>query len=178
MDQERKATNNHVPFDEDNYTHNIRKDKERGLDRRSFMKVMAGAAGVFAVSTLPWGAIAVKELTGLSDKKYAAAKIADVSSLKVGDAVEFHYPGEHDAALLIRLGDNEYKAYQNACTHLKCPVFWSKAEGELLCPCHHGVFDPATGAPTSGPPRRPLPEIVLKQEQGAIWATGVKRYET
>ncbi|WP_135556699.1 Rieske 2Fe-2S domain-containing protein [Paenibacillus cymbidii] len=178
MDQERKATNNQVPFDEDNYTHNIRKDKERGLDRRSFMKVMAGAAGVFAVSTLPWGAIAVKELTGLSDKKYAAAKIADVSSLKVGDAVEFHYPGEHDAALLIRLGDNEYKAYQNACTHLKCPVFWSKEEGELLCPCHHGVFDPATGAPTSGPPRRPLPEIVLKQEQGAIWATGVKRYET
>lgn len=178
MEQDQKKHNNRIPFEEDNYTHNIHKENERSLDRRSFMKLMVGGAGVFAVSTLPWGAIAARELTGLSDKKYPAMKVADISSMKVGDAVEFNYPGEHDSALLIRLGENEYKAYQNACTHLKCPVFWSKEEGELLCPCHHGVFDPATGSPTAGPPRRPLPEIVLKQEQGAIFATGVKRYET
>jgi arsenite oxidase small subunit len=32
--------------------------------------------------------------------------------------------------------------------------------------------------PTAGPPKRPLPRVLLKKEQGAIYATGVKRYET
>lgn len=178
MDQGTNGKNNQIPFDENNYTHNIHKENERKLDRRGFMKTMVGAAGVFAISTLPWGAIAAKELTGLKDKRYAKTKIADISGLKVGDAVEFAYPGEHDSALLIRLGENEYKAYQNACTHLKCPVFWSKDKGELVCPCHHGFFDVKSGAPIAGPPKRPLPEIVVTLEQGAIYATGVKRYET
>jgi Rieske Fe-S protein len=184
MDQEQKGNNGsngkngRIPFPEDNYTHNIRKLGERKLDRRGFMKMVVGAAGVFAVSTLPWGTIAFNELSGLKKKSYEPKKIADTSELKVGDAIEFSYPGEHDSALLVRLGENEYVAYQNACTHLKCPVFWSKEDGELLCPCHHGIFDVHTGKPTAGPPKRPLPEILLKAENGSVYATGVKRYET
>ncbi|PPJ76893.1 hypothetical protein CV019_02405, partial [Staphylococcus haemolyticus] len=108
----------------------------------------------FAVSTLPWGAIAARELTGLDKKTYAKAKIADASAIKVGEAVEFAYPEKHDSALLVRLGDNEYKAYQNTCTHLKCPVFWSGERGELVCPCHHVLYDVQTGIPFAGPPRR------------------------
>ena len=169
--------NNKVPFEENNYTHNIRKDNERQLDRRAFMKTMVGAAGVFAVSTLPWGTLAAKELMGLGNKEHPKKQIADLQNLTVGDAVEFHYPGEHDSALLIRTGENEFKAYQNACTHLKCPVFWSKDKNELVCPCHHGFFDVQTGKPTAGPPRRPLPEVVVEVSGGSIFATGVKRYE-
>jgi Rieske Fe-S protein len=75
------------------------------------------------------------------------------------------------------MGENEYKAYQNACTHLKCPVFWNKEESELLCPCHHGKFDVKTGSPLAGPPRRPLPEIQLEIKNGAVYAMGVKPYE-
>ncbi|MFC0212191.1 Rieske (2Fe-2S) protein [Paenibacillus chartarius] len=161
----------------DNYTHNIKKSGERKLDRRSFMKLMVGSAGVFAVSTLPWGAIAAKELASGGKKAYEAKKIVDLNRIGVGEAVEFAYPGEHDSALLVRVGEQEFKAYQNACTHLKCPVFWSKEEGELVCPCHHGFFDVQTGKPTAGPPQRPLPEITVSHQNGAIYATGVKRYE-
>ncbi|HUC91679.1 MAG TPA: Rieske 2Fe-2S domain-containing protein [Paenibacillus sp.] len=178
MDSKDRKEQPNVPFQEDNYTHNIRKDGERKLDRRSFMKMMAGAAGVFAVSTLPWGAIAARELTGLDKKTYAKAKIADTSAIKVGEAVEFAYPEKHDSALLVKLGDNEYKAYQNTCTHLKCPVFWSGEKGKLVCPCHHGLYDVQTGIPIAGPPQRPLPEITLETAEGAVYATGVKRYET
>ncbi|MDP5275614.1 Rieske (2Fe-2S) protein [Chengkuizengella axinellae] len=170
--------NNKIPFDEDNYTHNINKNNERKLDRRGFMKTMVGAAGLFAVSTLPWGSIAATELMGLREKKYAKKEIIDVNKLKVGEAFEFAYPTDHDSALLVRLGDNEYRAYQNACTHLRCPVFWEKEKSELVCPCHHGFFDVKTGSPTAGPPRRPLPEITVQVEGGKIVATGVKRYET
>lgn len=177
MDHEQKKRSPKPAFREDNYTHNIRKDGERQLDRRSFMKVMVGAAGVFAVSTMPWGAIAAKELAGLGNKTYPKVKIADIGQIGVGEAIEFAYPNEHDSALLIRLGENEYRAYQNACTHLKCPVFWGKEEQKLVCPCHHGFFDVKTGNPTAGPPKRPLPEITLETAGGAVFATGVKRYE-
>ncbi|KKB34342.1 Rieske 2Fe-2S domain-containing protein [Bacillus thermotolerans] len=169
--------NNKIPFQEDNYTHNINRNGERTLDRRGFMKTLVGAAGLFAISTLPWGAVAAKELMGLGEKDYARQKIAEVSKVAVGDSVDFSFPSEHDSAILIRLSEKKYVAYQNACTHLRCPVFWVKEEGEMICPCHHGKFNASTGEPTAGPPRRPLPEIKLEIDNGVIYAIGVKRYE-
>ena len=56
--------NNKIPFDEDNYTHNINRNHERKLDRRGFMKTLVGAAGVFAISSLPWGACSGKRING------------------------------------------------------------------------------------------------------------------
>ncbi|WP_173917477.1 ubiquinol-cytochrome c reductase iron-sulfur subunit [Halobacillus sp. Marseille-Q1614] len=169
--------NDNIPFDEDNYTHNINRNNERMLDRRGFMKTLAGAAGLFAVSTLPWGAVAAKELMGLGNKEYPHQKIADVKDVAPGESVKFTFPSEHDSALLIRLSENNYVAYQNACTHLRCPVYWVEEEREMICPCHHGKFDAFTGAPTAGPPRRPLPEIEVKVDNGSIYAVRVKRYE-
>jgi len=162
---------------DDNYTHNIHKSNERSLDRRGFMKTMVGAAGLFAVSTLPWGAVAAKKWIAGETDAFPVNKLAEVSALKPGDAIEFAYPSEHEGALLVCVKEGEYKAYQNACTHLKCPVYWSKEESELLCPCHHGKFDVMTGNPLAGPPRRALPEIELKVENGAIYAIGVNPYE-
>jgi Rieske Fe-S protein len=169
--------NNKISFNEDNYTHNINRNHERKLDRRGFMKTLVGAAGVFAISSLPWGAIAAKELNGLKDKEYPHQKITDVGSIGIGDSVDFKFPSEHDDAILIRLGEDKFVAYQNACTHLRCPVFWVKDQQEMICPCHHGKFDVETGAPTAGPPRRPLPEIQVTVEKGAVYAVRVKRYE-
>jgi len=166
-----------VPEHDDNYTHNIHRSNERSLDRRGFMKTVVGGAGLFALSTLPWGALAAKELLSDEKKRFPVKKIADLSALKVGDAVEFSYPTEHDSALLVYVNEKECKAYQNACTHLRCPVLWSVKEQELLCPCHHGKFDVFTGEPLAGPPRRALPEIMLKVENGSIYAVGVKPYE-
>jgi arsenite oxidase small subunit len=177
QDNNQSSNGNNKPFSEDNYTHNIHKENERSLDRRGFMKTMVGAAGLFAISTMPWGVLAGKELLGIKSKVYEKKKIVDVSLLKIGDAAEFSYPSNHESALLIRLSEHEYKAYQNACTHLKCPVFWSRDDEQMVCPCHHGFFDPMTGSPTAGPPQRPLPEIVVNIEGGVIYATGVKRYE-
>jgi len=172
-----ERNNDRIPFDEDNYTHNINRNNERSLDRRGFLKMMAGATGVFAISTLPWGALATGKLLGLDQKDEARKKITDAADLKVGDSVRFKYPGPHDDALLIKLRENDYKAYQNACTHLRCPVLWNRDEKNLICPCHHGKFDVETGKPTAGPPRRPLPEIIVKVEKGVLYAAGVKPYE-
>jgi hypothetical protein len=77
----------------------------------------------------------------------APAKVAD--RLEPGQAVAFRYPGEDDRALAIRLPD-----------------------GQLECPCHDGVFDPATGEVVAGPPPRPLPRVRLREDAAGIWAVG------
>jgi Rieske Fe-S protein len=48
------------------------------------------------------------------------------------------------------------------------------AAGVLRCPCHHGLFDLATGRPLAGPPRRPLDRIRLDIRGGEIFAVGVE----
>lgn len=41
--------------------------------------------------------------------------------------------------------------------------------------CHKGYFNPADGAPTAGPPKRPLTAIALEVRDGTIYAVGRKQ---
>jgi Rieske Fe-S protein len=50
--------------------------------------------------------------------------------------------------------------------------------GQFHCPCHRGFFDMHTGQPLAGPPRRPLPRIVLKVQDGVIYAAGFEEIQT
>ncbi len=43
----------------------------------------------------------------------------------------------------------------NHCTHLGCPVRWIEDLGEILCPCHGGIYD-INGDYVGGPPPRGL----------------------
>jgi len=54
-------------------------------------------------------------------------------------------------------------AYSKLCTHAGCPVgLYVDTADQLLCPCHHSVFDVATGAnPIEGPAPHPLPQLPL-----------------
>ncbi|KAA0213078.1 MAG: Rieske (2Fe-2S) protein [Leptolyngbya sp. PLA3] len=117
--------------------------------------------------------IALKTLGGNGDASGPRA-IARVDEIAVGQAAVFNYPGEHDSCLLVRAGEHEFLAYSNKCSHLSCPVTPDVKAGKLNCPCHHGFFDLATGRPLAGPPRRPLPRIVLEVREGTVYATGVE----
>ncbi len=100
--------------------------------------------------------------------------IAPLASIPVGGTLTFRYPGEHDDCLLVRIGEDRFVAYSQKCTHLSCPVKPHTESGTLLCPCHNGRFDMATGTPISGPPRRPLPVVTLEIRNGTIYATGIE----
>jgi cytochrome b6-f complex iron-sulfur subunit len=53
------------------------------------------------------------------------------------------------------------KAYSAICTHLGCIVTWDETAKVIVCPCHDGRFNPATGAVVSGPPPAPLATLTI-----------------
>jgi Rieske Fe-S protein len=137
------------------------------VSRRDYLRILvtvsaglvAGAAGV---------AVGVFRRHGSGTA--TRAKVAD--RLEPGQAVTFRYPGEDDRALAVRLPDGRLVGWSAVCTHLACAVLWREEDELLECPCHDGVFDPATGEVVAGPPPRPLPRVELREDGGGIWAVG------
>lgn len=57
----------------------------------------------------------------------------------------------------------------NHCTHLGCPVRWFPDKGEMLCPCHGGIYD-INGTYMGGPPPRGLYHYAFEiREDGGLY---------
>ncbi|MBZ5508757.1 MAG: Rieske 2Fe-2S domain-containing protein [Acidobacteriia bacterium] len=105
---------------------------------------------------------------------YPVTAIARANEVPVGGVRLFQYPTPQEQCILLRTGANEYVAYSQKCTHLSCSVFYSAASDRLECPCHNGAFSVRDGSPLQGPPRRPLPRIVVERKGDVLLATGIK----
>ena len=99
-------------------------------------------------------------------------QIARASQIPEGKAFYFNYPGPADQAMLLHLPGGQFVAYSQKCTHLSCAVFYQPNAQRLYCPCHEGVFNPNSGDPIAGPPRRRLPRILLRRDGDRIFAVG------
>jgi Rieske Fe-S protein len=149
--------------------------EDHHVARRDFAKFLVLTSGAF-VAGQAW--IAVQSLVRKRRPPPGRMRIAALADVPVGSALMFQYPGEHDACLLIRLGEGELVAFSQKCTHLSCAVVPEIEEGVLRCPCHEGYFDLATGRNIAGPPPRPLPRIVLEVAGGEVFAVGIERSTT
>lgn len=99
------------------------------------------------------------------DAKASGAAIAGESEVAPGSAVTFKDSGS--PAVLVHLKNGDFVAYSAVCTHQGCTVEYQG--GQLACPCHGSVFDPAKGAEVvAGPAPSPLPEIPVKVEGGDV----------
>jgi Rieske Fe-S protein len=139
--------------------------------RRDFTKFLVLTSLAFVVGQT-W--IAFENFKRKRAGKPPIREIAKWSAIPVGGAMTFAYPEAHDDCLLVRTGEERFVAYSQKCTHLSCAVTPQPRANSLHCPCHNGFFDLATGAPTAGPPRRPLPRITLEIRGDTIYATGVQ----
>ena len=100
-----------------------------------------------------------------AEAKAGGAAIASESEVAPGSALKFEDSG--NPAFLVHLDNGEFVAYSAICTHQGCTVAYK--DGNLACPCHGSVFDPANGASVvAGPAQRPLPEIPVKAEGGEV----------
>jgi nitrite reductase/ring-hydroxylating ferredoxin subunit len=149
--------------------------QDQYVERRDFMKFMvltsfAFTVGQFWIGAENWW----RTWRGLP----ATRRVASLDSLPIGGSLVFEYPGEHDICVLVRLADAEVVAYGQKCTHLSCAVVPKPDQGVLHCPCHEGLFDLRSGRPIAGPPRRPLPRIVLEVRERDVYAIGVEQRTT
>ncbi len=99
------------------------------------------------------------------EAKAGGTAIASESEVAPGSALKFEDSG--NPAFLVHLDNGDFVAYSAICTHQGCTVAYK--DGNLACPCHGSVFDPADGAAVvAGPAPRPLPEIPVKVEGGEV----------
>jgi cytochrome b6-f complex iron-sulfur subunit len=61
-----------------------------------------------------------------------------------------------EPVILIRVADDDFRAFSAVCTHLQCIVTFREKLDLIWCFCHNGVYD-LTGKNIAGPPPRPLP---------------------
>jgi nitrite reductase/ring-hydroxylating ferredoxin subunit len=93
--------------------------------------------------------------------------VARLDEIPVGGSKLFRYPTEADPCILIRLTTDRFAAYNQSCTHLKCPVYFKS--DRLVCPCHEGSFSAEDGRVLAGPPPRPLPRHLIEIRDQEIW---------
>src|SRR5918993_3675830 len=97
------------------------------------------------------------------DAKAGGKAIASESQVAPGSAFKFKDSG--NPAVLVHLDNEDFVAYSAVCTHQRCTVAYQ--DGELACPCHGSIFDPANGASVvAGPAQRPLPEVPVEVRGG------------
>ena len=147
--------------------------EEAQVTRREFCNFLALTSTALFVSAA--GLAGKAALDARAEPDYLPKRIEGAQSLAPGSSLNFRYPNEDDTAILIRLGEGQYYAYGQKCTHLACPVYFEQKRQRLECPCHEGGFDAQTGNVLYGPPPRPLDQIVLEvREGGEVWAVGRK----
>lgn len=61
----------------------------------------------------------------------------------------------NEPVILIRVAENDFRAFSAVCTHLDCIVTFRKDRRLIWCYCHNGVYD-LKGINIGGPPPRPL----------------------
>jgi thiosulfate dehydrogenase [quinone] large subunit len=98
----------------------------------------------------------------------SAVKLGPSSRLAKGQAAEYQDPSTSQPDILIRQPDGNLTAFSAVCTHAGCTV--SYQGGEIICPCHGGVYSATTGAVVSGPPPSPLAQRKVLEQGGQIYA--------
>ncbi len=169
-----------------------RLQKERGDTRRRILQWVIGVGtGAFSLALL-LPALALRSLTREVEEVsagdtlvYATGNQAglpiDASALQPGTAVQAFPEGKSDNERnlieLVRLAEDlpgGLVAFSAICTHLGCTVLPNLTEGNILCPCHASLFDPAQDAAViRGPANRPLPALPIEvSDDGQIVAAG------
>jgi nitrite reductase/ring-hydroxylating ferredoxin subunit len=119
----------------------------RDLTKFMALTSMAFVAGAVLDPRAERPAAAARRLSTAGDRDGRGGAGGNVDGVRL--------PRRDDQRVLVRLGEEQFVAYDQKCTHLLCPVFPRVEEGVLHCPCHNGYFDIGDGRPIAGPPRGP-----------------------
>jgi Rieske Fe-S protein len=146
------------------------RDEEAQVTRREFCNFLGLTSAALFLGA---GGFAAKAaIDARKSETFTSVGIEGAQSLAPNSSLNFNYPTDGDSAILIRTADGTYHAYGQKCTHLSCPVYYSRDHQRLECPCHEGAFEAATGNVLYGPPPRALDTIELEIREGQVFAVG------
>ena len=140
------------------------------MSRRGFLKWALG----FSVVATAAGAIVpiVGYLWPPARRATAGGGRVLVGSLKELPVGQAKVLPVNDKPVIVVNTAQGVKAFSAVCPHLGCVVEWQAAKQFILCPCHDGRFNPATGAVIAGPPPSPLPAVRVVVENDQIFVGG------
>jgi Rieske Fe-S protein len=146
-------------------------DEDHYVTRRELAKFLTLGSGTIVLAT---AGVAVIGDRLRPQGRMQRQRIDGAERLERGGSLLFRYPTDEDPCILLRLAGGALVAYSQVCTHLSCAVVHKQGSPELDCPCHEGHFDCADGRPTSGPPTRRLPRVLLEEAAKGIFAVGIE----
>ncbi len=145
----------------------IETKKATHVSRREFAKFLGLLSGALALSN---GFIVVKALAFPAKPLEGEHFIINANEVPVGEMVQFEIEGAKVIPyILIHLEENEWRAFEQKCTHLACAVRYQKEENQIQCPCHNGWFSADTGEVLQGPPPRALPQLEVVVKEGKVY---------
>lgn len=144
----------------------IKKTEAGYVARRDFLKVITLFSGIMAAVN-----VFIPAFNFFHKRKVIKDYfVCNASELKVGTQKTFYVDGDHrNPYMLIRLAEDDWRVYEQKCTHLSCSVIYDHEHGMIECPCHHGFFDAKDGKVLQGPPPRPLPRLNVVVKDGKIF---------
>ena len=144
-----------IPSAEDSY-----------VTRREFTKFLGLTSIAFFLGT--FAAAGRKFAKRMFRETSPAVAIAHQDEIPVGGYKLFRYPTENDPCILIRHSSERFVAFDQRCTHLSCPVYFSAAENQLVCPCHKGFFSAEDGRALAGPAKRGLEPLSVSIQNAQV----------
>src|SRR6266545_819445 len=122
-------------------------------DRRNVLRWLLGGGFLTSIATFLYPAAKFMDPPAVPDaavNEVAAGKITDLKP-NSGKIVKFGAK----PALLMRVGETDWRAFSAVCTHLNCTVQFDESNQRIWCACHNGMYD-LNGKVISGPPPAPL----------------------
>ena len=93
----------------------------------------------------------------------AAEALVATSEVPVGGGVVLG----NEKVVVTQPRAGQFRGFSATCTHQGCTVAGVDS-GTITCYCHGSAFDAATGAVKDGPAKKPLPEVPVRVEGGAV----------
>ncbi len=133
--------------------------------RRAFLNWLLGTSAGATFASVFYPVLRYLVPPEMPEAQTARAVAAREGELKPNESRIFPFGGR--AAILVRTGDGEYRAFAATCTHLNCTVQFRSDLSQLWCACHNGAYD-LSGVNVAGPPPRPLETYKVNVASGDI----------
>ncbi|MFK7031087.1 Rieske (2Fe-2S) protein [Flavobacterium oreochromis] len=153
----------------------IHKQEATQVSRRDFAKFLTLVSGGLMIGS---GLVAAKAYWFPKKEIEGEQFICNKNDIPVGGTKAFQIKDCDIPYILIHLEDGTFRAYEQKCTHLSCAVYYKPGSGQIICPCHEGLFDAKTGEVLAGPPPRPLPQLAVIEKGESLFVKAINSQTT